>query len=48
MSRTLSLLCPDTSLLQVYKHYFSNTVNGLNLAPLVEQYIWRSDISLTR
>merc|ERR1712059_89567 len=35
-------------LLQVYKHYFSNSVNGPNLAPLVEQYIWRTDISLTR
>merc|ERR1712127_386931 len=32
----------------VYKQYFSNNVNGLNLAPLVEQYIWRSDIALTR
>jgi len=35
-------------LLQVYKQYFSNNVNGTNLAPLVEQYIWRSDIPLTR
>jgi len=35
-------------LLQVYKHYFTNNVNAINLAPLVEQYIWRSDIPLTR
>jgi pimeloyl-ACP methyl ester carboxylesterase len=35
-------------LLQVYKHYFSTLVNGANLAPLVEQYIWRTDIILTR
>jgi hypothetical protein len=35
-------------LLQVYKQYFSNSVNGMNLAPLVEQYIWRTEIPLTR
>jgi len=35
-------------LLQVYKHHFSTAVNGLNLAPLVEQYIWRTDVDLTR
>jgi len=35
-------------LLQVYKHYFTHNVNAANLAPLVEQYIWRSDIPLTR
>lgn len=35
-------------LLQVYRQYFSNNVNGANLAPLVEQYIWRTDIPLTR
>jgi len=35
-------------LLQVYKHYFSNNVNAVNLAPLIEQYIWRTDIPLTR
>lgn len=34
-------------LLQVYKDYF-NRLNAANLAPLVEQYIWRSDIPLTR
>ena len=33
---------------QVYKHYFTHNVNAANLAPLVEQYIWRSDIPLTR
>lgn len=35
-------------LLQVYRHYFSNNLNGANLAPLIEQYIWRTDIPLTR
>lgn len=35
-------------LLQVYKDYFSHNVNAANLAPLVEQYIWRTDINLTR
>ena len=35
-------------LLQVYKSHFSNNVNANNLAGLVEQYIWRTDISLTR
>jgi len=35
-------------LLQVYKHYFSNSVNGANLAPLVEQFIWRTDITMAR
>jgi len=35
-------------LLQVYKHYFSNSVSGSNLAPLVEQYIWRTEVQLTR
>ena len=33
---------------QVYKDYFSHNVNAANLAPLVEQYIWRTDINLTR
>ena len=46
---TFSSMCNVKSIsLQVYKQYFSNNVNGLNLAPLVEQYIWRSDIALTR
>ena len=31
----------------MYKDYF-NRLNAANLAPLVEQYIWRSDIPLTR
>ena len=35
-------------LLQVYKDYFAHNVNPLNLAGLVEQYIWRSDIPLHR
>jgi len=35
-------------LLKVYQNYFSNNVNGNNLAPLIEQYIWRTDIPLTR
>jgi len=35
-------------LLQVYRQYFSNNVSGANLAPLVEQYIWRTDIPMTR
>jgi len=35
-------------LLQVYKDYFSHNVNAANLAPLVEQYVWRTDIDLTR
>jgi len=35
-------------LLQVYKDYFSKNVAAANLAGLVEQYIWRTDISLTR
>ena len=35
-------------LLQVYKDYFAHNVNPLNLAGLVEQYIWRSDIPLCR
>lgn len=35
-------------LLQVYKNYFTNSVNGANLAPLVEQYIWRTDVVLSR
>ena len=34
--------------LQVYKAHFSNNVNATNLAGLVEQYIWRPDINLTR
>ena len=34
--------------LQVYKAHFSNNVNANNLAGLVEQYIWRTDINLTR
>ena len=33
---------------QVYKAHFSNNVNASNLAGLVEQYIWRTDINLTR
>ena len=37
-----------SGLLQVYKSHFSNNVNAANLAGLVEQYIWRTDISLTR
>ena len=37
-----------TSYIQVYKDYFSHNVNAANLAPLVEQYIWRTDINLTR
>ena len=28
--------------------HFSNNVNASNLAGLVEQYIWRTDINLTR
>ena len=35
-------------LLQVYKDYFAHNVNAANLAGLVEQYIWRSDIPLCR
>ena len=35
-------------LLQVYKDYFSHNVKAANLAPLVEQYVWRTDIDLTR
>lgn len=35
-------------ILQVYKAHFSNNVNATNLAGLVEQYIWRPDINLTR
>ena len=31
----------------MYKDYF-NRLNATNLAPLVEQYIWRTDIPLTR
>ena len=38
----------NASSCQVYKQYFSNSVNGMNLAPLVEQYIWRTEIPLTR
>ena len=40
--------CSTTTFTKVYKDYFSHNVNAANLAPLVEQYIWRSDISLTR
>ena len=37
-----------TLTLQVYKDYFCKSVNAANLAGLVEQYIWRTDITLTR
>ena len=32
----------------MYKDYFAHNVNANNLAGLVEQYIWRSDIPLCR
>lgn len=35
-------------LVNVYKHYFEKDVQAPNLAKLVEQYIWRSDIPLDR
>jgi len=35
-------------LVNVYKHYFDKDVQAINLAKLVEQYIWRSDIALDR
>jgi len=35
-------------LLQVYKDYFAHNVNSANLAGLVEQHIWRSEIPLSR
>jgi pimeloyl-ACP methyl ester carboxylesterase len=35
-------------LVNVYKHYFEKDVQGINLAKLVEQYIWRTDIPLDR
>ena len=47
-SLTLDLPILKYFVLQVYKSHFSNNVNANNLAGLVEQYIWRTDISLTR
>lgn len=35
-------------LLQVYKDYFAHNVSAANLVGLVEQFIWRSEIPLTR
>ncbi|XP_023338144.1 protein NDRG3 [Eurytemora carolleeae] len=35
-------------LVNVYKHYFEKDVQGINLAKLVEQFIWRTDIPLDR
>lgn len=35
-------------LVNIYQHYFEKDVKASNLAKLVEQYIWRSDIPLDR
>jgi len=35
-------------LISVYQHYFSNDVQGKNLAKLTEQYIWRTAIDIYR
>ena len=35
-------------LVSVYQHYFSNEVQGKNLAKLTEQYIWRTAVDIYR
>jgi len=35
-------------LVSLYQHYFSNEVQGKNLAKLAEQYIWRTAIDINR
>merc|ERR550519_356789 len=35
-------------LVNVYQHYFEKDLQPINLAKLVEQYVWRSDIPLER
>ena len=35
-------------LINVYTHYFNGHVQPANMAKLVEQFIWRSDIPLDR
>jgi len=35
-------------LVNVYQHYFEKDVQASNLAKLVEQYVWRSDVPLDR
>jgi len=35
-------------LVNVYKHYFEKDVQAVNLAKMVEQYIWRTDIAIDR